>query len=579
MMRRSLLLLLFAVKLALVPVEPARAQPQAPEAASGRVEKAEARARSFMVAAAHPLAAEAGRAILQRGGTAIDAAVAVQMALTLVEPQSSGVGGGAFIVYWDAANQQVHSFDGRETAPAAARPDRFLKAGGVPMGFREAVSSGLSVGVPGAVAALEMAHARFGRLPWAESVAPAIRLAEQGFAVTPRLARLLALEQALRNDSAAQALYYQGTNTPLPVGTTLRNPALADTLRLIADKGAAGLMTGAMAEAIVAAVQMRGGDMTLADLAAYQPRLRPPLCGGVYQFRLCGMGPPSSGGIAVLQILMLLEKMQSGESSTSPVQPVHRFVEAGRLAFADRNLYVADPDFARVPLPGLLDPAYLAERARLILPDRAMGQAAPGTPPGLRGQAPGLWPQDGPPGTSHVSIIDRYGNGLSMTTTIEDAFGSRIMVGGFLLNNQLTDFSFVPEAEGRAVANRVEPGKRPRSSMAPTLVFHPNGELLAALGSPGGSQIINYVAQALHALLVRQISPQQAASEPHFGSRNGPTELESGSSPELAAALEAMGHRVQIMEMTSGLHIVMRSRAGLFLGGADPRREGVALGD
>jgi len=555
---------------------PLLAQP-APEAASGRTEKAEATATRQMVAAAHPLAAEAGLAMLRQGGSAIDAAVAVQMMLTLVEPQSSGIGGGALILYWDAANKQLHAYDGRETAPAAATPKRFLKPDGSPLPFREAVVSGFSTGVPGAVAVLEMAHRAHGKLPWASLAAPSISKAEQGFQVTPRLARLLNLEQRLRQQPAAAALYYPG-GEPLKAGDMLRNPALAESLRRVASDGAKALQQGSLAAAILQALQSRGSDMTVADLAGYQAKQRPELCGSFRLYRICGFGPPSSGGIAVLQILGILEALDPNPSSQLQITDLHRLAEASRLAFADRNLYVADADFVPVPVAGLLDKGYLGERAKLVRPDASLGQAPPGEPPGRRGEHPALITHDGPPGTSHVSIIDAQGNALSMTTTIEDVFGARLLVGGFLLNNQLTDFSFVPELDGRAVANRVEAGKRPRSSMAPTLVFDAQGALLGAVGSPGGSQIIGYVAQTLMLMLDKGYGPQAAVSLHRMGSRNGPTEIETGADPAWAEGLSRLGHKVQSLEMTSGLHVIWRRPGGL-AGGADPRREGVALGD
>ena len=568
-----LALLILASPLARSPVW---AQP-APEAASQRKERSEARAGKYMAATAHPLASEAALDILRRGGTALDAAVAAQMMLGLVEPQSSGIGGGALILYWDAANKQLHAYDGRETAPAAARPERFLKPDGKPMSFREAVPSGLSVGVPGAVAALEMAHKAHGRLPWSALIAPAIARAEQGFNVTPRLNLLLEQDPALRSDADAAALFYPD-GKPLAVGSVFRNPAYGQSLRQIAGQGAAALQKGPLAEAMLAKLQARGSDMTAADLAGYRAKQRPELCGAFRLYRICGFGPPSSGGIAVLQILSIIEALDPTPSAGFSVADIHRFSEAGRLAFADRDLYVADSDFLAVPVAGLIDKAYLAERAQLVRSDASLGKAEAGQPPGRRGALPGLWPQADLPGTSHVSIIDGQGNGLSMTTTIESAFGARMLVAGFLLNNQLTDFSFMPEADGRPVANRVQPGKRPRSSMSPTLVFDAKGELLMAAGSPGGSMIINYVAQSLFTILDRGFSPQQAASQMHFGSRNGPTELETGAEPAWAEALQRLGHRVQSLEMTSGLHIVMRAGNGL-LGGVDPRREGLALGD
>lgn len=573
MMRRlSVLLMLLAA--------PAFAQqPAAPEAASGRSAKQEAVAARQMVAAAHPLAVEAGLAMLRRGGTALDAAVAVQLMLNLVEPQSSGIGGGAFLLYWDSANRQLHAYDGRETAPAAAKADRFLKPDGSPMSFREAVPGGRSVGVPGVLSALEMAHKAHGRLPWRDLATPAIEKAEQGFAVTPRLNRLLTLEPVLKNDPAARAVFYPD-GAPLAVGATLRNPALAQTLRRVAEQGAAALKHGPIGDAIVAAVTghaMNPGDLTPADLQGYEAKRRPELCGPFRLYKVCGFGPPSSGGIATLQILGILQNLS--EARPGPVTPddIHRFAEAGRLAFADRNLYVADADFVPVPVAGLIDRGYLAERARLIRQDASIGRAEPGNPPGRRGEfTPGL--QEPPPGTSHISIVDAFGNGLSMTSTIEDAFGARLMVGGFLLNNQLTDFNFLPEQDGKPVANRVEPGKRPRSSMAPTLVFDANGALLLAAGSPGGSQIINYVAKTLWLILDKGYGPQAALDLAHFGSRNGPTEIETGADTAWSEALSRLGHRVQSLELTSGLHVILR-RAGGLTGAADPRREGVALGD
>lgn len=568
------------VFLLLLLAPPAWTQP-APEGATGRLEKAEALASRQMVVAAHPLASEAGLAILRQGGTALDAAVAVQMMLTLVEPQSSGIGGGALLLYWDNANKQIHAYDGRETAPAAARPERFLKPDGTPLPFREAVQSGLSTGAPGAVAALYLAHQAHGKLPWASLPAAAITAAKQGFTVTPRLAGLLAREQRLRQEPEAAALYYPG-GEPLKAGAVLRNPALAESLSHIARDGAAALQHGPLAQAMLAALAARGSDMTAADLAGYQAKPRAPLCGSFRLYKLCGFGPPSSGGVAVLQILKLIEQLDPSPASQLAIADLHRLAEASRLAFADRNLYLADSDFVPVPLAGLLDPGYLAERAGLVRMDASLGMAQPGEPPGRRGQRPALWPQDGPPGTSHLSIVDAWGNAVSMTTTIEDAFGARLLVGGFLLNNQLTDFSFLPSLDGRPVANRVEPGKRPRSSMAPFLVFDPQGDLLGVLGSPGGSQIIGYVAQSLLLLLDKGLGPQAAVSMPHIGSRNGPTEIEHGADPGWTEGLAQLGHKVQSLEMTSGLHVIWRrtgTGARQWTGGADPRREGVALGD
>ena len=562
-------------------LEAVRAQsPAAPEAATGRVVRTLGEAQRHMVAAANPLAAEAGRGVLRAGGSATDAAIAVQLVLNLVEPQSSGIGGGAFLLHWDERRQSLVALDGRETAPAAAKPDRFLRDGKA-LRFAEAVVGGRSVGVPGTVKLLEEAHRRFGRLPWAQVIAPAIRLAEEGFAISPRLAGMLARETNLARDPRAAAYFYEPDGRPKTVGTVLRNPAFARTLRAIAELGAAAFYEGPIAEDIVQVVTSHPsnpGDMTLADLAGYRVEERVPLCGRYRAWRICGMGPPSSGAIAVQQMLSLLEGSDLRRMGPG-AEAAHLVAEAGRLAFADRNLYVADPAFVSVPDAGLIDPGYLRSRARLIDPSRSMGRAVAGEPPHRRAGL--MAPSDGiENGTSHISVIDGDGNAVSMTTTIEDGFGARVMTeGGFLLNNELTDFSFVPEDAGRPVANRVEGGKRPRSSMAPTIVFDGHGRLYAVVGSPGGSQIIGYVAKTLIALLDWRMDPQAAADLGNFGSRNGPTELEGGTEAEgWKAALEAKGHEVRLIEMTSGIQAVVKAPEG-FLGGADGRREGVAIGD
>lgn len=569
--------------LLLLMVAPATAQPlaPAPEAATGKIAKATATAQRFMVAAANPLAAAAGRDILRAGGSAVDAAIAVQLVLNLVEPQSSGLGGGAFLVHWDEAARRVVTLDGRETAPAAAKPDRFIGKDGKPMRFVEAVVGGRSVGVPGTPKLLEEAHRRWGKLPWPKVLAPAIKLAEDGFAISPRLNGLLSGEKNLAKDARAAAYFYEADGQAKAVGTILRNPAFAATLRALAERGAGAFYEGAIARDIVATVtghMTNPGDMTAADLAAYRVEEREPVCGTYRVWRLCGMGPPSSGAVAVQQILGMLEtrdlaRMQAGADAA------HWFSEAGRLAFADRNVYLADPAFVGIPLPGLIDRDYIRSRAGLISPERSMGRARAGEPPNKRAQL--LAPSEGiENGTSHISVVDAQGNAVSMTTTIEDGFGARLMTaGGFLLNNELTDFSFVPEEDGKPVANRVEPGKRPRSSMAPTLVFDAFGRLYAVVGSPGGSQIIGYVARTLVALLDWKMDPQAAVDLGNFGSRNGPTELEKSTEAEgWKAALEAKGHEVRLIDMTSGIQAIVKTPEG-FVGGADGRREGVAIGD
>jgi gamma-glutamyltranspeptidase/glutathione hydrolase len=552
----------------------------APEAASGRTQRQAVHARHYIIATANPHASAAGLQMLRAGGGALDAAIAAQMVLNLVEPQSSGIGGGAFLLHWDGAAGRVAAFDGRETAPAAARPDRFLRPDGTPMELREAIASGRAVGVPGLLRMLHLAHERHGRLPWARLFEPAIRLAEEGFAVSPRLHALIRSDPALARNAAARAHFYSGEGTPLRVGHRLRNPELAALLRRVALEGPEAFYRGEVARDIVAAVAADAlpGDLSEADLAGYQALEREPVCGSYRAHRICGMPPPSSGGIGVLALLGALERFPLARMRAGSAQTIHLFAEAGRLAYADRDHYVGDPAFVPVPTAGLVNRAYLRQRAALVRPQRSMGRAAHGTPPGAP-HALGADTTLEATGTSHLSVIDAQGNAVALTSSIESAFGSRIMVRGFLLNNQLTDFAFSPEHDGRALANRVEPGKRPRSSMAPTLVFAPGGRLYAALGSAGGSQIINYVAKALVVMLDWNYGIQDAIAAPNMGSRNGPTELERTSSAEaFADALRALGHPVFVHEMTSGTQGVARRPQGL-AGGADPRREGLALGE
>jgi gamma-glutamyltranspeptidase/glutathione hydrolase len=553
----------------------------APEGATGRAAHALGRSTKYMVAAANPLAAEAGREMLRAGGSAVDAAIAVQLVLTLVEPQSSGLGGGAFLVHWDARTRTVATLDGRETAPASATPERFLARDGKPMPFMAAVVGGRSVGVPGTMRLVEAAHRRWGKLAWARLFEPAIRLAEDGFSISPRLNGLLRQDTALRADRIARAQFYEADGAPKPVGTVLRNPALARTLRTLATEGADAFYAGPIADDIVSSVMLHPanpGDMTLADLAAYRAVERPPVCGTYRIYRVCGMGPPSSGAIALQQILGVLETANLARMGPGP-QAVHWFAEAGRLAFADRALYLADPDFVAVPVRGLIDPDYVRGRAALVRPERSMRRASPGDPP-FRKSERAAPPEGIEHGTSHISVVDADGNAVAMTTTIESQFGARIMTrSGFLLNNELTDFNFAPVQDGRPVANRVEGGKRPRSSMAPTIVFDAFGRLYAVTGSPGGSQIVGFVAKTLVAILDWKLDPQTAVDLPNALSRNGPTELEAGTEAEAwKPALETKGHDVVLTEMTSGIQAIVVTPEG-FLGGADSRREGVAIGD
>ena len=575
---------------------PAPTLPQMPEGGSGYSAKPGWQAQRFAVAAANPLATEAGYQILKAGGTAVDAAVAVQMVLTLVEPQSSGIGGGAFLLHWDG--RALQAWDGRETAPAAADEGLFLGADGKSMPFMQAVVGGRAVGVPGTLALLEAAHRAQGALPWARLMAPAIRLAEQGFAVSHRLHTQLKGSPALRQDAQAAAYFFQPDGQPHPVGHRLRNPALAELLRRIAAQGSAAFYQGPVAADIAARVQGHAnnpGRLTVADLAAYSVKPREPICTAWLQrYRVCGMPPPSSGHLAVMQILGTLAALPPGppaqdDAGLPSADWLHAYTEAARLAFADRAQYLADPDFVAAPAgrwDSLLAPAYLRERAALIGP-RSLPQAPAGQPGAQRS----AWaPQAAQPehGTSHISIVDAQGRGLAMTTTIEAVFGAHLMsdggtglAGGFLLNNELTDFAMAPaDAQGRPVANRVQPGKRPRSSMSPTLVFDSrDGRLLMSLGSPGGAAIIHFTAKTLIGTLDWGLDAQRAIDLPNFGSFGGPLALEAGRFPAAtAAALTARGHRVLETELTSGLQALQRN-AGGWHGGADPRREGVVMGD
>ncbi|MGH6945709.1 MAG: gamma-glutamyltransferase [Kiloniellales bacterium] len=535
-------------------------------------------AHQQMVVAAHPLAATAGQEILRQGGSALDAAIATQLVLNLVEPQSSGIGGGAFLLHYRASDRSVSAYDGRETAPRAAGPDLFLGADGKPMEFWSAVIGGRSVGVPGLLAMLKLAHDDHGKLPWDRLFEPAIALADEGFMVTERLAASIAGARALNRFPAAAAYFFTPDGTPLPEGSCLKNPAFAETLRRIAAEGPEAFYEGPLAAEIVRSVRGAAGNpglITEADLAAYRAKRREPLSLDYRRWQLYGMPPPTSGGVAVLQILGLLERFDLAAQSPTSAETAHLIAEAERLAFADRDRFLADPDFVEVPVAALLDPDYLARRSALIDPARSLDTAEPGLP----AVAAAMPRQPDPPSTSHLVVVDRDGNAVSMTTSIESGFGSRLMVGGFLLNNELTDFSFAPESGGRPVANRVEAGKRPRSSMAPLLVLDREGRLVAALGSPGGSRIIGYVARAATGILDWGLTPQQAVSLPHVVNRNGPTDLEAGTRAEaLKPALQARGHEVRVMALDSGLHALAAVRDG-YLGGADPRREGYVAGD
>ena len=534
---------------------------------------------TFMIAAANPLAAEAGRDILARGGSAVDAAIATQMVLTLVEPQSSGIGGGAFMLHFDAADKKLETYDGRETAPAAIREDHFLTAEGEAKKFYEAVVGGGSVGAPGVLALLEMAHRDHGKLEWRELFAPAIRLARDGFLISPRLYFLLDRDEHLKTKSAARAYFYDADGKAKAVGTRLKNPALADTLTVIAEEGAAAFYQGDLAAAIVDTVQQDAenpGLLSLDDLANYRAVKRDPVCAPYHAYQVCGMGPPTSGGVTLLQMLRLLEGQNIGALPPASAEAIDLIAQASALAFADRGKYLADADFVDVPVAAMLAPGYIKQRAALIQPGESPLPFAAGNPLERQGSL-GIDDAMELPSTSHFSILDSFGNVVSMTTSVENAFGSRLMTGGFILNNQLTDFSFHPRTEDGPVANRVEPGKRPRSSMSPTMVFDTDGNLEMVIGSPGGGRIIGYVLKTLIAALDWKMDIGAAIDMPHFINRNGTLELEKETAAaDLQSALEEMGYKVNVRPLNSGLHGIRITPDGV-TGGADPRREGVVL--
>ena len=523
-----------------------------------------------MVAAANPMAVEAGLEVLRRGGTAVDAAVAVQMVLGVVEPQASGIGGGGFLLHYDGASGAIEVYDGRETAPAGATPGMFIGTNGQPLPLFQAVRSGISVGVPGAVAMLQVAHKEHGKLAWDTLFGNAIALARDGFPAPPRLASALQRMPQLNTEPGIRAVYFNDDGSPKKVGERVTNPALAETLQSIAGRGAVVLHDGPIAAEMVERVKahVRPGTLALSDLATYKPLKREPLCGPYRAWIVCGMPPPSSGGIAILQMLGLLEPFEIWKDKPDGLRSLHLIAEASRLAFADRDRYVADPAFVSVPVAGLLSPAYLGERRKLMSSDRSMGGVSAGVPPGYVER-----------GTSHMSIIDRWGNAVAFTTTIEAPFGAGIMVKGFILNNELTDFSPRYEIDGRPVANRVEPGKRPRSSMSPTFVLDRDRKLVAVVGSAGGSRIIGDTLQALIGVLDWNLSVQAALAQPRLIQMEGPLELEEGTAiATQEEALRALGHQVQVRRHDGGLTGIRRFEDG-WQGGADPRRDGVAAGE
>ena len=578
----SLACLFTATAAAALPQPVRQSEPQQevqPEFATGRTEVKSATAEQYMAVTANPHASDAAEKMLAQGGTAVDAAIAAQLVLGLVEPQSSGIGGGAFMLSYRADDKKLFYYDGRETAPMAVDENYFIRDG-KPRGFLEAVIGGYSVGVPGVMRMLELAHQRDGKLPWKDLFQPAIALAEQGFAVSPRMHQLILRMPRVDARPAIRAYLFDDDGKALPVGHLLKNPDYAATLKVLAAQGVKPFYKGDIAAAIVDAVRndpQNPGVMTRKDMADYRAKVREPVCSEFLVYEICGAAMPSSGGTTVGAILGMLQHFPLDQYPVGSAELTHLFVEASELAFADRNTYAADSDFTDVPTKALVAPHYLAQRAKLINVERAQ-PARPGVPGEFSGKrlkaaSPEM------PNTSHLSIVDQYGNAVSMTTSIETGFGSRLLVKGFLLNNQLTDFSFVPRnADKQLVANRIEPGKRPRSSMSPTIAFNRDGSLRLIVGSPGGSRIIDYTARTILYHLAKGMPVAEAIHAGNIGAIGYRVEVEPEtlSDGELKK-LEAMGHQVVRKELNSGLHGIALKDGKLF-GGADTRREGSAQG-
>lgn len=537
-------------------------------------------AQGGVVSSADRQATEAGREMLRAGGSAADAAMAMMLALTVVEPQSSGIGGGGFMVHHDGRTQKIETIDGRETAPASAAPDLFLDDSGKPIGFRDAFQGGHSVGVPGNIRLMAETHKRWGKLAWPRLFEPAIRLAEQGFTVNETLAGRLAMIAPLwARFPEAQALYWEN-GKPKTQGATVRNPALARLLRRIAAEGPEGFYAGPAGQAIADAVSkapVNAVPFTLADLASYQARPRDAVCAPYRQFKVCGMGPPSSGATTVLQILGMIERFDLKAMGKDAPQTWHVVAEAMMLAYADREKYLGDPDFVKVPVAGLIDREYLAARSKLISPETSLARYDPGTPPGAEPRTYAVSSEVS--GTTHFVAVDGQGNVASMTSTIEGPFGSQLVANGMFLNNELTDFTFAPERDGAPVANRVEAGKRPLSSMSPTIVYDANGKVVLALGSAGGKRIIMHVAKTLIGYMDFGLSAADAIALPNIFFGDNAVMIEQGT-PLAAKASEMsrLGRNVVAADLGSKVNAVEWTPEG-WRGAADPRSEGVALAE
>lgn len=553
-----------------------------------RTDMVVAEGRHDMVAAANPLAVEAGRDMLTAGGSAVDAAIATQLVLGLVEPQSSGIGGGAFMLHYEAKTKDTQSYDGRETAPASVTENLFLGTDGKPRDFIENVVGGRAVGVPGMLRMMAMAHKAHGKLPWDVLFGPAIHLAENGFPISPRLYMMLGNAKTIASRfSEMHRHYYDSAGNPFPVGTKLRDGDYGRLLKDIAAHGPDIFYTGKFARHAVKAMAkspVSPAVMTLADLADYKPVERKPVCGEYRTYKICSMGPPSSGATTMLATLKILERYDLAALGPKSAQAIHLISEAMSIAYADRDTYLADPAYGFVPVEGLIDSKYLDERAKLIDLGKAGDKVEAGVPPGADKSALASDQGSPLPSTSNISVVDKYGNVVEWTGTVQAPFGSFLRVDGVLLNNELTDFAFIPQKHGVPVANRVAPGKRPRSSMTPTLVFDQNGKFFLGIGSAGGSRIISHVVKSLIAILDWHLDPQQAIAQPNFFKTSDGLQIDPG--PVLDAVksgLDARGHKVIAEGNNSGItaiQAVYDSKGNVhYLGGADPRREGIAVGD
>ncbi|WP_341664518.1 gamma-glutamyltransferase [Vibrio sp.] len=553
----------------------------APEQSSGLEKKQLVKAKDWMVTAANPLATQAGANILKQGGNAIDAMITTQLMLGLVEPQSSGIGGGAFLVYWDAKQKKLTTYDGRETAPLAATPQLFQDEHGQPMQFYDAVVGGRSVGTPGVVKLMWETHQKYGKLKWEQLFEPVIQVAKEGFAISPRLATLISKDaKRLSRFPATKAYFFNPDGSAKKQGTILKNPAYADTLSNIANHGADAFYKGKIARDIVNTVKSAQGNpgvLAQQDFDTYRVKQREPVCSAYQSYDICGMGPPASGALTVNQILTMTQEFDLQAWGPESAKSWQVIADASLLAFADRGMYMADEDFIPMPTQGLVDSEYLKQRAKLITPGKALESVSAGSPPWsyARQQSPDESIEL--PSTSHFNIVDNQGNVVSMTASVENAFGSRLMTNGFILNNELTDFSFRTHNDGKPIANRLEPGKRPRSSMAPTIIMK-DGKPYMAIGSPGGSRIIGYVAQAIIAHTQWGMNIQQAINQAHVLNRFGTLDIEQGTSAEaLKPELEKMGFDIKVGDLNSGLHAILINGRQLE-GAADPRREGTAIG-